>query len=92
MDIPMFILSRLATFFVFRKTKVLSARISSGALIVAAELKPANVDLFIAAYTLFPAALGLLMISTLGFVGLAYVHISFIFHKPFIYLKWTAQL
>ncbi|KAE9395924.1 hypothetical protein BT96DRAFT_966611 [Gymnopus androsaceus JB14] len=51
------------------------ARIAGGALIIAAELvQPSNINLFIAAYILFPAGLALLMLSFLGFVGLAGQH------------------
>lgn len=48
------------------------ARTAGGALIVAAEMiVPAKVDLYIAAYIMFPAGLALLMLSTIGFLGLA---------------------
>ncbi|KAJ7596705.1 hypothetical protein C8J56DRAFT_918125 [Mycena floridula] len=51
------------------------ARLAGGALIVAGEMVvPTKIDLFIAAYALFPGALGLLMLSTLGFLGLAGQH------------------
>lgn len=44
---------------------------AEGALLVAAETLPApKIDLFIAAYILDPAALSLLMLSTLGFIGM----------------------
>lgn len=50
------------------------ARIAGGALILAAELIPnPNIDLFISAYILQWAGLAPLMLSTLGFLGLAYV-------------------
>ena len=43
-------------------------------MLVAAELVvPSKVDLFIAAYILQPAGLGVLMLATIGFMGLAYV-------------------
>ena len=49
-------------------------RIAGGALLVAAELVvPSKVDLFLAAYVLQPAGLGILMLATIGFLGLAYV-------------------
>jgi hypothetical protein len=52
----------------------ISARIAEGALILAFVLmtKP-NEDINIAAITLFPAGLGVLMLSTIGFIGLACV-------------------
>lgn len=47
-------------------------RIAGGAVLVAAELaRPAKIDLFIAAYVLQPAGLALLMLATIGFLGLA---------------------
>jgi len=50
-------------------------RIAGGALLIAAELVvPSNIDLFIAAYILFPAGLALLLLSTIGFLGLAGQH------------------
>jgi hypothetical protein len=50
------------------------ARIAGGALIVAGELtKNPSPDLFIAAYIMFHAGLAVLMLSTIGFLGLACV-------------------
>ncbi|KAJ6575518.1 hypothetical protein B0H10DRAFT_2104040, partial [Mycena sp. CBHHK59/15] len=50
-------------------------RIAGGALIVAGELiKNPSADLFLAAYIMFHAGLALLMLSTLGFLGLAGQH------------------
>ncbi|KAG7450185.1 uncharacterized protein BT62DRAFT_927493 [Guyanagaster necrorhizus] len=52
-------------------------RIAGGALIVAGELtvdSSPNVDLFIAAYLLFHAGLSILMLATIGFLGLAGQH------------------
>ncbi|KAJ3749965.1 hypothetical protein DFH05DRAFT_1531596 [Lentinula detonsa] len=50
-------------------------RITGGALIIAAELvQPSVVDLFLAAYILFPAGLAILMLAFLGFLGLAGQH------------------
>lgn len=46
---------------------------AGGALIVAAEMQPAKLSLFFAAYTMDPAALALLLLSTLGFLGMVYV-------------------
>ncbi|KAF8221768.1 hypothetical protein L208DRAFT_1446915 [Tricholoma matsutake] len=47
-------------------------RITGGALLVAAELVvPSKIDLFIAAYVLQPAGLPVLMLATIGFLGLA---------------------
>lgn len=57
----------------------MTVRIAGGALLVAAEMiQPSNVDLFISSYVLQAAGLGLLLISTIGFLGLAYVS-SYIF-------------
>jgi hypothetical protein len=54
-----------------------TVRIAGGALLVAAELVvPSKIDLFIAAYILQPAGLAFLMLSTIGFLGLAYVDLS----------------
>ncbi|KAF7339979.1 Dienelactone hydrolase family protein [Mycena venus] len=51
------------------------ARIAGGALIVAGELmKNPSPDLFTAAYILFHAGLAVLMLSTIGFLGLAGQH------------------
>jgi hypothetical protein len=51
-----------------------TVRITGGALVIAAELVvPPNIDLFIAAYILQPAGLPILMLATIGFLGLAYV-------------------
>lgn len=53
---------------------ILAARIAGGALIVAGELVvPTKIDLFLAAYILQPAGLALLLLATIGFIGLAYV-------------------
>ncbi|KAJ3838410.1 hypothetical protein EV361DRAFT_971435 [Lentinula raphanica] len=50
-------------------------RITGGALIIAAELvQPSVLDLFLAAYILFPAGLAILMLAFLGFLGLAGQH------------------
>ncbi|KAF9066057.1 hypothetical protein BDP27DRAFT_1228036 [Rhodocollybia butyracea] len=50
-------------------------RIAGGALIIAAELtRMSTVNLFISAYILFPAGLGVLMLSYIGFLGLAGQH------------------
>ncbi|GAW01405.1 hypothetical protein F5879DRAFT_874239 [Lentinula edodes] len=50
-------------------------RITGGALIIAAELvQPSVLDLFIAAYILFPVGLAFLMLAFLGFLGLAGQH------------------
>ncbi|KAJ7785931.1 hypothetical protein B0H16DRAFT_1488533 [Mycena metata] len=50
-------------------------RIAGGALIVAGETsKKPNADFFIAAYIMFHAGLALLMLSTIGFLGLAGQH------------------
>ncbi|KAJ7042615.1 hypothetical protein C8F04DRAFT_1076532 [Mycena alexandri] len=50
-------------------------RIASGALIVAGEVsKKPNADFFVAAYIMFHAGLALLMLSTIGFLGLAGQH------------------
>ncbi|KAJ7275426.1 hypothetical protein B0H12DRAFT_1087272 [Mycena haematopus] len=52
-----------------------ATRIAGGALIVAGELmKNPSPDLFIAAYIMFHAGLAVLMLSTLGFLGLAGQH------------------
>lgn len=52
----------------------MAVRIAGGALLVAAEMiQPSNVDLFISSYVLQAAGLGALLISTIGFLGLAYV-------------------
>ncbi|KAJ7919048.1 hypothetical protein B0H13DRAFT_2230951 [Mycena leptocephala] len=52
-----------------------STRIAGGALIVAGELtKNPSPDLFIAAYIMFHAGLAVLMLSTIGFLGLAGQH------------------
>ncbi|KAJ7139739.1 hypothetical protein C8R44DRAFT_765288 [Mycena epipterygia] len=52
-----------------------ATRIASGAVIVAGELsKNPSPDLFLAAYILFHAGLGVLMLSTVGFLGLAGQH------------------
>ncbi|KAJ7102315.1 hypothetical protein B0H15DRAFT_814116 [Mycena belliarum] len=52
-----------------------SIRLAGGALIVAGELvKKPSPDLFVAAYILFHAGLALLMLSTIGFLGLAGQH------------------
>ncbi|KAJ7293184.1 hypothetical protein C8J57DRAFT_1268334 [Mycena rebaudengoi] len=50
-------------------------RVSGGALIVAGEMvKKPNPDLFLAAYIIFHAGLATLMLSTIGFLGLAGQH------------------
>ncbi|KAJ7770826.1 hypothetical protein DFH07DRAFT_805385 [Mycena maculata] len=50
-------------------------RIAGGALIIAGELmKNPSPDLFIAAYIMFHAGLAVLMMSTIGFLGLAGQH------------------
>ncbi|TFK36789.1 hypothetical protein BDQ12DRAFT_633010 [Crucibulum laeve] len=49
-------------------------RITGGALLVAAEMQPSNIDLFIAAYIIQFAGLALLMMSTIGFLGMAGQH------------------
>lgn len=46
------------------------ARMTGGALLVAAEMLQTKVDLFIAAYIIQAAALSFLMMSTLGFIGM----------------------
>ncbi|KAJ7456626.1 hypothetical protein FB451DRAFT_1353927 [Mycena latifolia] len=52
-----------------------STRVAAGALIVAGELmKNPSPDLFTAAYILFHAGLAALMLSTIGFLGLAGQH------------------
>lgn len=50
--------------------KLYPARMAGGALLVAAEMLPPKIDLFIAAYIIDPAALCFLMLSTLGFIGM----------------------
>ncbi|KAJ6501685.1 hypothetical protein C8R47DRAFT_1108342 [Mycena vitilis] len=51
------------------------ARIAGGALIVSGEvMKAPSPDLFISAYILFHAGLAVLMLSTIGFLGLAGQH------------------
>ncbi|KAJ6604256.1 hypothetical protein DFH09DRAFT_1122105 [Mycena vulgaris] len=52
-----------------------STRVAGGALIVAGEVtKNPSPDLFIAAYIMFHAGLAVLMLSTIGFLGLAGQH------------------
>jgi hypothetical protein len=52
----------------------MTVRIAGGALLVAAEMiQPSNIDLFISAYILQAAGLGMLLLATIGFLGLAYV-------------------
>ncbi|KAF5355731.1 hypothetical protein D9756_004029 [Leucocoprinus leucothites] len=46
------------------------SRMAGGALLVAGEISQRNIDLFIASYIIESAALSLLMLSTLGFVGM----------------------
>ena len=48
-----------------------TARIAGGAVLIAAELEPTKLELFITAYIMQPAGLALLMLSTIGFLGLA---------------------
>jgi hypothetical protein len=51
-------------------------RIAGGAVLIAAELVvPSKIDLYIAAYILQPAGLAFLMLSSIGFLGLAYVNL-----------------
>jgi hypothetical protein len=45
---------------------------AGGALVLAGQLQP-NFDALTAAYVLEPSALSLLLLSTLGFLGMAYV-------------------
>jgi len=45
-----------------------------GALLVAAEMRPAQTDLFIAAYIIQLAALALLLMATIGFLGMIGQH------------------
>ena len=54
-------------------------RVTDGALIIAGESAKTKLDLFTAAYILQAAGLGLLMLATLGFIGLVYVP-SFLKH------------
>jgi hypothetical protein len=63
-------------------------------LLVAAELVvPSKIDLFIAAYILQPAGLGLLMLATIGFLGLAYVDPSECYFTLLITRQqWPEQL
>jgi len=66
--------------------RTIPARLATGALIIAGELiLPTNISLFVAAFTLQDAALGLLLLSTIGFIGLAYVHIHIPLHHPLHY-------
>jgi hypothetical protein len=52
----------------------LIVRLTGGALLVAAELVvPANTNLYIVAYVLQNAGVSLLMLATIGFLGLVYV-------------------
>ncbi|KAF9458735.1 hypothetical protein BDZ94DRAFT_1225790 [Collybia nuda] len=49
-----------------------SIRVAGGALLIAGEMiQPSNIDLFISSYVLQGAGLGPLLISTIGFLGLA---------------------
>jgi hypothetical protein len=50
-----------------------TARVTDGILIVVGESRKTKSDLFTAAYILQAAGLGLLMLSSLGFIGLVYV-------------------
>ncbi|EDR15717.1 uncharacterized protein LACBIDRAFT_300942 [Laccaria bicolor S238N-H82] len=50
------------------------ARIAGGALLVAAESQPTKISLFSAAYIMDPAALTMLLLSTLGFLGMVGQH------------------
>lgn len=43
---------------------------AAGALLVAAEMLPAQINLFIAAYIIQLAALALLLMATIGFLGM----------------------
>lgn len=61
---------RFLLLFLITLTEIRSARMAEGALLVAAEMLPVKIDLFIAAYVLDPSALSLLMLSTLGFIGM----------------------
>ncbi|KAJ7630588.1 hypothetical protein FB45DRAFT_915956 [Roridomyces roridus] len=69
-------------------------RIAGGALIVAGELtKNPSPDLFIAAYIMFHAGLAFLMMSTLGFLGLAgqhtyseYIHTTRLFRTVAVFI------
>jgi len=49
-------------------------RVAGGAITVAAQLTPSNPKLFLAAYILYPAGLALLLLSTIGFLGMAGQH------------------
>ncbi|RXW23831.1 hypothetical protein EST38_g2025 [Candolleomyces aberdarensis] len=49
-------------------------RIAGGAVLLAAQLTEADPNLFVAAYILDPAGLALLLLSTLGFLGMAGQH------------------
>lgn len=42
-------------------------------MLIAAETQPAKISLFYAAYIMGPAALTMLLLSTLGFLGMVYV-------------------
>ncbi|KAF8213482.1 hypothetical protein K438DRAFT_1750755 [Mycena galopus ATCC 62051] len=64
----------ISLFFVI-KYALRRVRIAGGALIIAGELmKNSSPDLFIAAYIMFHAGLAVLMLATLGFLGLAGQH------------------
>ncbi|KAF8167816.1 hypothetical protein B0H34DRAFT_683146 [Crassisporium funariophilum] len=51
-----------------------AARMAGGALVVAGQLQPAKTDLLLAAYILENAALAPLLLSSLGFIGMAGQH------------------
>jgi hypothetical protein len=48
------------------------AKMAHGALVLAGQLKP-DPDALTASYILEPSALSLLLIATIGFLGMAYV-------------------
>ncbi|KAF5337230.1 hypothetical protein D9611_003452 [Ephemerocybe angulata] len=50
------------------------ARVAGGAVLLAAQLTPANPTLFLVSYILQPGALALLLLSTIGFLGMAGQH------------------
>ncbi|KAJ4476610.1 hypothetical protein J3R30DRAFT_3487781 [Lentinula aciculospora] len=68
-------------------------RITGGALIIAAELvQPSVIDLFIAAYILFPAGLAILMLAFLGFLGLAGQHTVSEYRRTTYFLRLIALI
>lgn len=70
----------------------MTVRIAGGALLVAGELvQPSKVDLFIASYVLQAAGLGVLLMSTIGFLGLAYVSSS-IYFSGVLYVPTVAKI